>query len=158
MSYTIEDLVGIKMEAQELSNIAADYLGQMVYQLPSERNEKQISDKISRLQGKFSELHALMLGEFESGDLSDLEQKEGNEPGSVKELQGDTAQALRPQDLACYQSVVDELGEQGAIDELQKVIDSDVGIDDRAVLVTDAFTWNDSPQGLHFWRRVFSGL
>lgn len=90
MSYTIEDLVRIKMDAQELSNIAADYLGQMVYQLPGERDEKQIADKISRLQGKFSELHALMLGELESGDLSDLEQKAGNELGSATESQGDT--------------------------------------------------------------------
>lgn len=62
---------------------------------------------------------------------------------------------MKPQDLACFAEVKDVLGEPGAIEELQKVIDclGDKRVDKTECLL-GSFHWGSTNQGRDFWESI----
>lgn len=65
---------------------------------------------------------------------------------------------MKPQNLGCWQQVVNALGEERAAVELQKVIDTPAALlDHNAKSVSVAFIWVNTPQGIDFWRYVEKG-
>lgn len=66
---------------------------------------------------------------------------------------------MKPQELGCFEQVKAVLGEQGAIEELQKVIDCD-GVnwqDKNNNNLIQVFEWATSPQDFEFWVDVQEG-
>lgn len=61
---------------------------------------------------------------------------------------------MKPEELGCFEQVKDVLGELGAIQELQKVIDSGVTIHSKGSSLASSFTWDSTQQGWDFWYEV----
>lgn len=71
-----------------------------------------------------------------------------------------TERTLKPQDLGCWQQVVDVIGEDRASEELQKVIDikdSQGKFWSEGDELLDAFQWDLTPQGHSFWEKIEEG-
>lgn len=64
---------------------------------------------------------------------------------------------MKPEELGCFEQVKDVLGELGAIEELQKVIDSGVTIHSERASLVSSLTWDSTQQGWDFWYEVSEG-
>lgn len=65
---------------------------------------------------------------------------------------------MKPEDLKCFKEVVDVIGHEGAVKELQVVIDTvDTKRLDADRVLSDTFYWHDTPQGWTFWRHIDGG-
>jgi len=64
---------------------------------------------------------------------------------------------MKPEELGCFKQVKDVLGTQGAIEELQKVIDCGTPVSSEVLGVNNSFIWDKTPQGWDFWCKVKDG-
>ena len=64
---------------------------------------------------------------------------------------------LKPQDLECFKEVADVIGYEGAVKELQVVLDSDLLVDPHEMLWS-SFIWIKTPQGSDLWVNIKDGV
>jgi hypothetical protein len=58
---------------------------------------------------------------------------------------------------ACFQQVADVIGQEAAIEELEKVLEAGVQVNKRNTLAL-AFNWGNSPQKINFWSKIDQGF
>lgn len=66
---------------------------------------------------------------------------------------------MKPEDLKCFKEVADVIGHEGAVKELQVVIDT-VGVVylKEGEALSSCFYWRSTPQGESFWESVDRGI
>lgn len=147
MKYTASELGNIQLMAKQVADIAA--LAQAIGIFGQEEHkEKHLDYYYGELQKHFSTLHSHVIGDMEAVEvpLRDCEEKDSLAVGSG-------VRSLLAADYIYYNILVEEISEQGAIDELSKVLDGDKGITGESG-GDWAFSFEESPQGAEFWQRI----